>query len=133
MWIQYTCVQYIENRTTPACGVSRTSQLWIIGLNVFFLRKLTQQGLGLRKKFGFIGCLLMESWLCIDWSRNFFYQRKIWCKEFYTVIMETLLNGNSLLQCLMWFQTNKVQKSFDAIYIFRITTVVAKHGTPSFM
>ena len=133
MWIQYTCVQYIENRTMPVCGVSRTSQLWIIGLNVFFLRKLTQQGLGLRKKFGFIGCLLMESWLCIDWSRNFFYQRKIWCKEFYTVIMETLLNGNSLLQCLMWFQTNKVQKSFDAIYIFRITTVVAKHGTPSFM
>ena len=104
MWIQYTCLQYIENRTIPVCGVSRTSQLWIIGLNVFFLRKLTQQGLGLGKKLGFIGCLLMESWLCIDWSRNLFYRRKIWCKEFYTVIMKTLPNENSLLQCLMWFQ-----------------------------
>lgn len=36
MWILYTFVQYIENRTTPVCGVSHTSQLWVIGLSVFF-------------------------------------------------------------------------------------------------
>ena len=81
MWIQYTFVQYIENRITLVCGVSHTSQLWVIGLSVFFfffseIANLTRFYI-LNKYFGFMGSLLVESWLCIDWSRNFLPKKNL--------------------------------------------------------
>ena len=90
MWIHYTFVQYIENRTTPVCGVSHTSQLWVIGLSVFFFLEIANSTsiYILNKYFGVMGSLLVESWLCIDWSR-IFLPKKIWYKKFYTVSMET--------------------------------------------
>lgn len=134
MWIQYTCVQYIENRTIPVCGVSRTSQLWIIGLNVFFFEKANSTRFRSWKKIWFY-------WLSVNGRLTV-----------YRLVQKFILPKKNLMQRILYchHENTPQWKFFIAmshvisdqlgakiiwcnLYFLYFTIVVAKHGTLSFM